>query len=534
MDFSRVITETLIVPPGRYEIADQITVDVSGKLIIQPGVHLVFTSGGGINVKGVLLAVGEDGGRIIFEGDHWRGIAFSGACASGSKLEYADFIGGKMGRPVCRLKETGRERISFSHVSFRNLKNVAGWDPEDESGKGGAVRCDDSDTDFEYCVFADNSVEPNSDGGALYLRDASVNMLSCSFKHNSAGSQGGVICSYGLRSALQFNNCVFEGNRAPSGGALNVHYGEVQLTECRFISNASKCGGAIANFESSVSVRRCHFAGNSASSGAGGAVMCAACGRIDAENSMFMDNSAGSGGAIDVGTEHGTLNLNQCKFTRNTASGGEFSTGGAVHCECGSSQILSCTFQANSASFLGGAVFWVGTRPLLSGNVFDANSPDDCKGRGHAEACSDENENPATRITLAEMNAFRDAEIDGLLKIGWLRENVPMDLFKGLSRAQYRDLIAKIKAGLIEGIDRFLKKEGDPFLYASNLSKFCSDATTKRYVFKSIIELDFVKDKDKARELSERISGLFGVYTYNFSAERFTKKYGRRLEWADD
>jgi predicted outer membrane repeat protein len=197
-----------------------------------------------------------------------------------------------------------------NNVTFKNIKFQNGHDSND----GGAIYKATRGYTVENCIFINNYAYY---GGALYNPDFAIN---CTFINNDA-SMGGS----GMTGGTAINCRFIYNKKAPLRYANAVN--------CSFINNTNQgfSGGAICNGDA----ENCIFINNSAHSG--GAIAFG-----NAVNCSFFNNDAGDGGAM-----YGGSAVN-CSFINNYAS-----TGGAVY---SSSKIENCRFINNSATEEGGAV----------------------------------------------------------------------------------------------------------------------------------------------------------------------------------
>jgi len=98
-------------------------------------------------------------------------------------------------------------------------------------------------------------------------------------------------------------------------------------------------------------------------------------------NCTFNRNSATShGGAIYCANSSPTVT--NCEFTANTAS----YYGGAIYCESSNPTITDCTFSRNTADWDGGAILCFASGPTISDCTFTDNN---AKGSGGAICCTD-------------------------------------------------------------------------------------------------------------------------------------------------
>ena len=154
----------------------------------------------------------------------------------------------------------------------------------------------------------------------------------------------------GNNSARIFNvansNVVFHdinfinGNTADNGGAIN---GKCSAANCNFTRNTAGFGGAVTGAD----CVNCRFTQNSANYRGG-----ASCGG-SFENCIFTGNFAyHEGGAYYLGSNMKIYSITNCSFTENSANeGGAISIQFPEYC-----RVVDCTFTANTASWIAGAV----------------------------------------------------------------------------------------------------------------------------------------------------------------------------------
>ena len=238
-----------------------------------------------------------------------------------------------------------------SIVVFKNIIFVNGY----SAGMGGAIYGNTVDnTVVINCTFIGNSAE---NGGAI----AGATVKDCIFTENTATDYGGAIY-YGV-----VENSIFNGNTADMGGA--IFYTEV--VKSSFNDNyASGDGGAIYG---AFVCEECNFTYNSALFN-GGAIY----GADDVVNSIFIENSADCGGALDTG------NAFNCTFIGNSAT----DCGGAMYSDENHAAI-NCIFEDNFAKN-GGAAYKINA----TGCEFTNNAASEYGGAmydGNAVNCDFEN-----------------------------------------------------------------------------------------------------------------------------------------------
>lgn len=167
-----------------YYVKNDLTVDSSASLIIEPGVELYFETGKSLIVKGKLNSTGERFSRIYF-------------------------------------------------LPYRNT-----W-------AGINIDIADSETEFQFCVFENMVSSEIHFTGSVMINESDVNFKNCYFRNNSAYS-GGAISS--LFSTVDIRNVIFNTNSATeNGGAISAKYSDVIMINNVFNENkANDRGGAVA------------------------------------------------------------------------------------------------------------------------------------------------------------------------------------------------------------------------------------------------------------------------------------------------
>ncbi|MFL5328768.1 MAG: choice-of-anchor Q domain-containing protein [Gemmataceae bacterium] len=188
-------------------------------------------------------------------------------------------------------------------------------------------------------IITSNTAGTTTSGGGIggaFLVSGTLSLANDTISNNTATSFGGAIRTGG---SLVISNSIFAGNTASSGGAIYSNGGSVTINTSVFSNNtAFGIGGAVV---ASGSISFCDFASNRAT-GVGGALSFS--GTIS--NSTLRGNSSGSsGGALNVGTN---VTVNQCTFTKNTASG--VGGGAIVLASTGTCTVNNSTIYDNTAS----------------------------------------------------------------------------------------------------------------------------------------------------------------------------------------
>ncbi len=166
-------------------------------------------------------------------------------------------------------------------------------------------------------------------------------------------------------------NCLFIDNWAANHGALNDH-GGATIIDCTFRDNfAAIWGGALYIHDGlSTAVTGCNFVNNKAQGvtgggGGGGAVVNGGSGTFT--NCRFEDNiSLTNGGAI-YNQGNASPTFEGCVFARNAGVKG----GGVYDIAIPAISFTQCTFNDNTASDVGGAVYDQGTWSVWMFMTFD-------------------------------------------------------------------------------------------------------------------------------------------------------------------
>ena len=248
--------------------------------------------------------------------------------------------------------------------------------------QGGAIYCDSPNGTIINSEFYNN--EASWLGGAIFYSNfVNASIINCTFFNNSAGVDGfggdGGAIYFELSNNSNIINCTFVNNSINdgTGGAIEGYSGEyTNIINCTFIGN--KCGYDSDDDEYGGAV--CWDVYN-------GTIM----------NSVFINNIAENGGALNLFYAHGTT-VKNCTFINNTA---RTLYGGAIYSKGKDTTITNCTFIENTADFggaifvdthafnntlsdlvfinnygrVGGAVYWWdGTKGLLNNSIFINNT----------------------------------------------------------------------------------------------------------------------------------------------------------------
>ncbi len=199
------------------------------------------------------------------------------------------------------------------------------------------------------CVISGNSA--NYDGGVDNIGTATI--TNCTISDNSASARGGGVDNTGGTAKL--TNCTISGNSATSGGGL-FNYGTTTLTGCTLSGNSASFGGGLNNFGGpynggTATLTNCTLSGNSATFGGG---LYARAGTIKLTGCTVSGNTGFTGGGM-FNTAYGSIMVNSCAISGNTANG-TTGSGGGIFNEA-SLSVANSQFDADrSAVYFGGGL----------------------------------------------------------------------------------------------------------------------------------------------------------------------------------
>jgi len=215
----------------------------------------------------------------------------------------------------------------------------------------GAILADNSSVSFNTTVFT---------GGGMMVRSrydetgyyGGVTAKNCKFIGNNAYT-GGVGTLLGEEDSpentvFSFENCSIEYNKTESdSAALDVKYGVVKITGGNISNNTAYNDGVYAS--------------------SGGALYTDST-DIEIKDTVISNNAAIRGGAFFLNNCNGTIE--NVQFTKNKATGGDLSFGGAIYeySDCVSGRVCNitltnCEFSENTTDLCGGAVY------MLKGSI---------------------------------------------------------------------------------------------------------------------------------------------------------------------
>ena len=236
------------------------------------------------------------------------------------------------------------------------------------SGSGGAIYVNPNcSIGISNSIFNKNTAKTN--GGAIESQ-SNLTISDCAFSDNIAQGSGDFtgfggaadVYSYsGTNLAITATNCSFISNKSIWGGALSTEVFHGSFNNCIFTDNTAQTGGALdlSMGQSTVTIAASVFKDNVATSGDGGGIDCFYT-SADINNCEFFDNSADGttayGGGIDIyGAAGAGHTIRNSLFVDNSSK----YNGGAVACEgvSVSPLIQNCTFSQNTANQFGGSIY---------------------------------------------------------------------------------------------------------------------------------------------------------------------------------
>jgi signal transduction histidine kinase/DNA-binding response OmpR family regulator len=245
-----------------YYIDGEIKIPYDKKLVIEPGVKIIFTGHYKFIVNGILEAKGNEKDSIYFFPSDtaigWHGIRFIEA-EDFSELEYCVLKYGKtidkelMKKALEQLPcpptvECGNQLDLSGGAIYVNksnpvisrskiINNVAGW------GGGGIEIINNSNPIIRYCQITNNRAR---DGAAIKCTYYSNPLIkNCYLAENSCGMGGGIFI--GNYSNAMIDSCIIQNNNARNrGGGISFYTSAKPIVKNSIISdNSSSLGGGI-------------------------------------------------------------------------------------------------------------------------------------------------------------------------------------------------------------------------------------------------------------------------------------------------
>ena len=266
---------------------------------------------------------------------------------------------------------------------------------------GGAIYWNGADGNLSNSRFENNLANPDdiysAHGGAIYWSGENGSIKESNFTSNAAGSMGGAISNPG--GGLSIADSSFSKNNASYGGALDAG-ADCTIENSNFTDNyANYYGGAICSYEKNAIIDTCNFISNEVELYGGAIYFAEEDANQSISNSLFCENTASIGGAIDCKSE--VCKIDHCNFTSNMADG----NGGAINFETQQSPntnhtITNSNFTKNSANDYGsgGAIMTINATTTIDNCIFEENTADASGG------AIDSKNNALVNITNAKFN----------------------------------------------------------------------------------------------------------------------------------
>lgn len=216
-------------------------------------------------------------------------------------------------------------------------------------------------------------------GAGVYALSA-VNSFNCQFTQNAGGTGAAF---YGLGAGFSvstFDNCIIRGNMASDQAAVFISGAQfIEFLDCDFMDNRVSRGGLYTLYCDQVTISNCTFENNDNSAGFGGAYFNWSSTNVRIQNSDFLQNIAGNGGAMYLdgrdlsGHDMNNITLIDCVFQGNQAIDWG---GGAIYNWVSGYTMINCSFTNNSAANTGGSIYNGGDEKSYSidNSTFDGNT----------------------------------------------------------------------------------------------------------------------------------------------------------------
>eukprot|EP00904_Undaria_pinnatifida_P004259 jgi/Undpi1/13834/HiC_scaffold_9.g03485.m1 len=290
-------------------------------------------------VSGGALYVSES--EVVWSGDTefaGNSCGFEGSAINAVTNAHVSWGGGTTIFTRNNALFDGTISVTDSNVSWSGATEFVGNAAETSGGavfiRSGAHVSWTGDTNFisnEARVADGGAIATEALGSDSFASDSFLVINgTTTFSNNIAGANGGGLALLGMCTLnIGTMDVTFVGNSAAvAGGAIFLSGTSIgpAFTDLSLISNSAAIGGAVSIFGSGTKeggdfptrFKRCRFVGNQATA-TGGAINSAA-GKDRIDNSVFEDNSAGTGAAMRLA---GAASIHNCSFVENTSDDGE-------------------------------------------------------------------------------------------------------------------------------------------------------------------------------------------------------------------
>lgn len=394
------------------------------------GENVVFENNG-YNTSG---DVAWSGGGAIYLDTDTKNVA---EMTIGSGTRFSGNVAGSLGGAIY----AGDSRTEITGTTFENNK-AGSWGGAIFAGQYYAL--DGHGVTISGSQF--NGNEAGKYGGAIASQYTALNVADTTFSGNKAGLQGGAVYVQGDASGADYagsatiENSAFNGNAAGEiGGAIYAENAGLSITGTTFDSNTvavdgmENRGGAMYinnSGETTATIKDSTFTNNTAGYignnvsapneilwSQGGAIAYGG-GVLNIDNTQFVSNSAGQGGAISqlhVPTAQtdktDELNITNSEFTGNMAN-----AGGAISA-MRTVTISNSSFNGNTAvsDTDGGGAMFIGAESdtVIDRTTFDGNKSLTSSGGAIDTRKGDLGNNKAAKLEISN-SVFKNNEALGV------------------------------------------------------------------------------------------------------------------------
>ncbi|TAE26478.1 MAG: hypothetical protein EAZ91_17635 [Cytophagales bacterium] len=302
------------------------------------------------------------------------GVIITGGNANGSSPN--NLGGGMLIRTNNGPSSPRLNQVTITQNSGQNNGGIAVY-------ANGAAPTNVASPTLTNCVIASNT-STSSEGGGISLEDdgnaiVGMTLTSCTLVGNIAQGDDAGALFFDVHGQVVIHNSLFENNYSDDeGGAIFAYAGSFTITNSQFLRNTADYGGGALFTESDQYglIDNCLFDGNSVpNSRNAGAILYDGDDDygFDLRNSVFQNNTAGTGGALYV--DDRGLKTTNCLFINNTAT----NRGGGIYAASASSFINS-VFTGNRASSGGG--LYINSSLTMVNSTVASNSATGVQGGG--------------------------------------------------------------------------------------------------------------------------------------------------------
>lgn len=237
----------------------------------------------------------------------------------GAEINNSDFEENKAtynGGAIYSSKEIEVSSSKFSKNSAKNAGAIYILNAEETSKitssnfsentakeQGGAVWANNSDINIDKTKFNNNS-SGNYGGALCFNGDKTFSITNSDVSNNNSDLAGGI---FALGGNLKVENTIIESNNATDkgGGILSLQGKNLSLNKVTIKSNTSPIGAGLLVGAGNVDIKESEFNGNDTGEGGeqekrlGGGIYIGEDANVNiSQNTKFIDNKAGMGGAI--------------------------------------------------------------------------------------------------------------------------------------------------------------------------------------------------------------------------------------------